>query len=202
MTQIDAEQKPVTKRGFIRTWLLAQLAFLVVAAVWVAFFTMVGKGYSVTHLALFGLCVFPPASFLALWGVRAALGGRFAKLGFFVLSAAAIATTIWFSDLAAALMISVSWLVVAVPFFLITALIKLIRDIEGSFAEQRANKREQRRLERLAPVTEEVDEYVLFKQNAVGGTNEAIRDLRKLQAHVEQQMIHDSVPGTQHPTWL
>jgi hypothetical protein len=202
MTQIDAEQTPVKKRGFIRTWLLAQLAFLVIAAVWVAFFTMLGKGYSVTHFALFGMGVFSPASFLAIWGAKAALGGRFAKLGFFVLSAAAIATTIWFSELAAALMISVSWLVVALPFFFITALIKLIRDIEGAFAEQRAHKREQRRLGRLAPVTEEVDEYVLFTQNAVGGSNEAIRDLRKLQAHVEQQMIHDSVPGTQHPTWL
>lgn len=198
MTQIDAEQKPVTKRGFIRTWLLAQLAFLVVAAVWVAFFTMVGKGYSVTHLALFGLCVFPPASFLALWGVRAALGGRFAKLGFFVLSAAAIATTIWFSDLAAAFMISVSWLVIAVPFYLLSTLVKFIRNKEESFAVLRA----QRSQYRSYPEEEEADAYVWRESNATHHSNTALKELEKFQNYVDQQMLHDSNPVVPKPTLL
>ena len=140
MTQIDVDQKPVTKRGFIRTWLLAQLAFLVVAAVWVAFFTMVGKGYSVTHLALFGMCVFPPASFLALCGVRAASGGRIAKLIFALISTAAVIGGVWFSKHDAVLITSVVWLVTAVPFFLISALVKHIKKKEEDFARTRAQR--------------------------------------------------------------
>jgi hypothetical protein len=140
MTQIDAEQKPVTKRGFIRTWLLAQLAFLVVAAVWVAFFTMLGKGYSVTHFALFGMGVFPPASLLALWGVRAASGGMIAKSIFGTFSVAAIIGAVCFSHIDAVLMASVVWLVTAVPFFLISSLVKLIKEKEEDFARRRAQR--------------------------------------------------------------
>ncbi|MFV1944163.1 hypothetical protein VPH49_25575 [Pseudomonas luteola] len=195
MTQIDAEQKPVTKRGFIRTWLLAQLAFLVVAAVWFAFLTMVGKGYSVTHLVLFGLCVFPPASFLALWGVRAALGGKFAKLVFFVLSAAAIATTIWFSDLAAALMISLSWLAVAVPFFFITKLIMLIKNIDNAFAARRADRAKPR----VFADEEGADEYVWFNHVDQSDSNVALKELNKTFQYVEQQMLHESEPTLPRP---
>ncbi|TWI49593.1 hypothetical protein IQ22_03916 [Pseudomonas duriflava] len=197
MTQIDAEQKPGRKLGFIGTWLLVQLVFLVIAGVWVAIGTMVGDGYRVTNLALFGLCALPPTSFLALWGVRAALGGRIAKLIFGLISTAAVIGAVWFSKHDTVLMASVVWLVTAVPFFLISALVKLIREKEQAFAERRA-----KRLQRCVCSYEEADEYVWLGQTTTNGTNQAIRDLRKFQEHVEQQMIHDSVPGTQHPTWL
>lgn len=177
MTQIDAEQKPGRKLGFISTWLLAQLVFLVIAGVWVAIGTMVGDGYRITNLALFGLCALPPTSFLALWGVRAALGGRIAKLIFGLISTAAVIGGVWFSKHDAVLMASVVWLVTTVPFFLISALVKLIREKEQAFAERRAS-----RPAPLQPVEDKCDEYEWFD-----------RDVEYRQ-YIADQLMHSNDP--------
>ncbi|MBA1250417.1 MULTISPECIES: hypothetical protein [Pseudomonas] len=186
MTQIDAEQKPGRKLGFISTWLLAQLVFLVIAGVWVAIGTMVGDGYRITNLALFGLCALPPTSFLALWGVRAALGGRIAKLIFGLISTAAVIGAVWFSKHDAVLMASVVWLVTAVPFFLISALVKMIREKEQAFAERRA-QRTQQHIYR----DEEVDEYEWLQRQ----TSAHLEHLRSKVLHAADPNFVETPPN-------
>jgi len=202
MTQIDAELKPGRKLGFISTWLLAQLVFLVIAFLSFRLIAISDtRSLSYDALLFAALIVFPPTSFMALWGIKAALGGRGAKIVFIGLSGSAIWGIVFFSDLPAVYLPSICWLIAAIPVFLVTAFIRWIRDIEAAFAERRAARREQRRLERLAPDTEEIDEYLWLHQHPKNANEMVFLELDRLSEYRKQQAIHAADPTSLPPTF-
>jgi len=202
MTQIDAEQKPGRKLGFISTWLLAQLVFLVIAFLSFRLIAMSDtRSLSYDAFLFAALIVFPPTSFMALWGIKAALGGRGAKIVFIGLSGLAIWGIVFFSDLPAVYLSSICWLIAAIPVFLVTAIIRWIRDIEAAFAERRAARREQKRLERLAPDTEEIDEYLWLHQHPKNADERVSIELYKFHKYMEQQAIHEVDRSSLPPTY-
>ncbi|ENA27873.1 hypothetical protein HMPREF1487_09056 [Pseudomonas sp. HPB0071] len=199
MTQIDAEQKLVTKRGFIRTWLLAQLVFLVIAFLSFRLIAMSDtRSLSYDAFLFAALIVFPPTSFMGLWGYKAALGGGTSKVIFGLLSVASIGGVVFFSDLVPVSVTSGIWLAVALPVFLITRLVKLIKDTENAFAARRA----ERAKPRVYADEENTNEYVWLTPNSPNCKSFALRELDDLHDYMEQQVLHEANPLHPHPTKL